>query len=129
MVQVRVKHKHRLLIDNGPSYVASELKTCLDDQGMTHTRGRPYHPMTQSKIERWHRSMKNQVLLEHYYLPGDLERRISQFVDYYNHERYQRIAGQPDSGRCLLWAWATDSEQTGEYPIKDLGAPRANALP
>ena len=56
--------------------------------GMTHTRGRPYHPMTQGKIERWHRSMKNQVLLEHYYLPGDLERRISQFVNYYNHERY-----------------------------------------
>jgi transposase InsO family protein len=86
--QVRVKHKPRLLSDNGPSYVAAELKTYLDDRGMTHTRGRPYHPMTQGKIERWHRSMKNQVLLEHYYLPGDLERRISQFVDYYNHERY-----------------------------------------
>ena len=28
------------------------------------------------------------MLLEHYYLPGDLERRISQFVDCYNHERY-----------------------------------------
>ena len=88
MDQVRVKHKPRLLSDNGPSYVAAELKAYLDDQGMTHTRGRPYHPMTQGKIERWHRSMKNQVLLEHYYLPGDLERRISQFVDYYNHERY-----------------------------------------
>ena len=74
--------------DNGPSYVASELKTYLDDQGMTRTRGRPYQPTTQGKIERWHRSMKNQVLLEHYYLPGDLEQRISQFVDYYNHERY-----------------------------------------
>ena len=68
MDQVRVKHKPRLLSDNGPSYVASELKTYLDDQGMTHTRGRPYHPMTQGKLERWHRSMKNQVLLEHYYL-------------------------------------------------------------
>jgi len=88
MDQVHIKHKPRLLSDNGPSYVAAELKTYLDDQGMTHTRGRPYHPMTQGKIERWHRSMKNQVLLEHYYLPGDLERRISQFVNYYNHERY-----------------------------------------
>jgi len=88
MDQVHVKHKPRLLSDNGPSYVAAELKTYLDDRDMTHTRGRPYHPMTQGKIERWHRSMKNQVLLEHYYLPGDLERRISQFVDYYNHERY-----------------------------------------
>ena len=28
------------------------------------------------------------MLLAQYYLPGDLERRISQFVDYYNHERY-----------------------------------------
>ncbi len=58
MDQVRVKHKPRLLSDNGPSYVAAELKTYLDDRDMTHTRGRPYHPMTQGKIERWHRSMK-----------------------------------------------------------------------
>ena len=86
--QIHIKHKPRLLSDNGPSYVASELKTYLGNQGMAHTRGRPYHPMTQGKIERWHRSMKNQVLLEHYYLPGDLERRIGKFVEYYNHERY-----------------------------------------
>ena len=40
---------------------------------MTHTRGKPYHPMTQGKIERYHRSLKNQILLENYYLPGQLE--------------------------------------------------------
>jgi len=28
-----------------------------------------YHPMTQGKIERYHRSMKNQILLENYYCP------------------------------------------------------------
>ena len=44
--------------------------------------------MTQGKIERWHRSMKNQVLLENYYLPGDLKARIGEFVNYYNTERY-----------------------------------------
>ena len=38
---------------------------------MPHTRGRPYHPQTQGKIERWHRSMKNQILLNYYYLPGN----------------------------------------------------------
>ena len=59
--EVRVKHKPRLLSDNGPSYIAAELKRYLSDQGMTHTRGRPYHPMTQGKIERWHRSMKNRL--------------------------------------------------------------------
>lgn len=44
--------------------------------------------MTRGKIERWHRSMKNQVLLENYYLPGDLKARLGEFVDYYNTERY-----------------------------------------
>ncbi len=36
---------------------------------MSHVRGTPYHPMTQGKIERWHQTLKNQCLLEHYYLP------------------------------------------------------------
>ena len=86
--QATVKHRPRLLSDNGPSYVSGELQDWLDAKGMTHTRGAPYHHMTQGKIERYHRSMKNQVLLENYYLPGELESRIKQFVGYYNHERY-----------------------------------------
>ena len=44
--------------------------------------------VVQGKIERWHQTMKNRVLLENYYLPGDLERQIGAFVDYYNNERY-----------------------------------------
>ena len=86
--QVKVKHRPRLLSDNGPSYVSGELADWLESQNMTHTRGRPYHPMTQGKIERWHRSMKNQILLENYHLPGQLESAIDSFVTYYNHERY-----------------------------------------
>ena len=86
--QVRVRHRPRLLSDNGPSYVSGKLATWLEDQGMAHTRGRPYHPMTQGKIERWHRSLKNQILLDNYYLPGQLELRIGQFVTHYNTRRY-----------------------------------------
>jgi transposase InsO family protein/transposase-like protein len=86
--QIKVKHKPRLLSDNGPSYISGELAKYLDEQDMSHTRGRPYHPQTQGKIERWHRSLKNQILLENYYFPGELEDRIRQFVDYYNHKRY-----------------------------------------
>ncbi len=86
--QVKVVHRPRLLSGNGPSYVSGELAAWLEAQGMTHTRGRPYHPMTQGKIERYHRSMKNEVLLENYYLPGQLESALTHFVDYYNHERY-----------------------------------------
>jgi len=78
----------RLLSDNGPCYIASDVGEWLEDQGMGHTRGKPYHPMTQGKIERYHRSMKNRILLENYYLPGELEARVAAFVDYYNHQRY-----------------------------------------
>ena len=82
------KSRLRLLSDNGPCYIASEIGGWLEKQGMGHTRGRPCHPMTQGKIERYHRSMKNHVLLENYYLPGQLENRLTAFVDYYNHARY-----------------------------------------
>lgn len=85
---VKVKHKPRLLSDNGPCYVSGELANYLKENGMTHTRGRPYHPQTQGKIERWHRSMKNQILLNHYYSPGELRECLQSFVNYYNHERY-----------------------------------------
>jgi putative transposase len=52
-----------------------------------HPRG-AYHPMTQGKIERWHLTLKNRILLENYYLPGELEARIKAFVAHYNHLRY-----------------------------------------
>lgn len=55
---------------------------------MRHTRGKPYHPMTQGKIERWHLSLKSRILLENYYLPGGPEHAIAGFVDHYNHRRY-----------------------------------------
>lgn len=86
--EASLQHRPRLLSDNGPCYIASQLGEWLEEQGMGHTRGKPYHPMTQGKIERYHRTMKNQVVLENYYLPGDLEARVAAFVDYYNHERY-----------------------------------------
>ena len=44
--------------------------------------------MTQGKIERYHRSMKNIVKLQNYYSPWELDREIASFVEYYNHHRY-----------------------------------------
>jgi len=86
--QVHVVHKPRLLSDNGSSYVSGDLAEWLQDKGMKHSRGAPYHPQTQGKIERWHQTLKNRILLENYFLPGDLEVQIEAFVDHYNHQRY-----------------------------------------
>jgi putative transposase len=88
-----VQRRPRLLSDNGPSYLSAQLGAWLEERGMRHTRGKPYHPMTQGKIERYHRSLKNQILLENYYLPGQLEARLAEFVDFYNTRRYHESLG------------------------------------
>jgi len=89
----KVVHKPRLLSDNGPSYLSAELAQWLGEQGMDHVRGAPNHPQTQGKIERWHQTMKNRILLEHYYLPEPLQAALTAFVDYYNHRRYHESLG------------------------------------
>jgi putative transposase len=83
-------HRPRLLSDNGPSYVATDLSDWLNGQGMKHTRGKPYHPMTQGKIERWHLSLKSRILLEKYYLPRGPQTR---------HRRLRRALQSPPLSR------------------------------
>lgn len=85
---VLVEHRPRLLSDNGSCYLSKDLKLFLERKHIEHTRGAPYHPMTQGKIERYHRSMKNIVNLQNYFLPGELESQIASFVEYYNNQRY-----------------------------------------
>jgi transposase InsO family protein len=86
--QATVAHKPRLLSDNGSSYISGDLADWLEDRQMDHVRGAPYHPQTQGKIERWHQTLKNRILLENYHLPGALELAVEAFVDHYNHRRY-----------------------------------------
>ena len=97
--QADVTHKPRLLSDNGPSYISSDLADWLSNNGMSHVRGAPYHPQTQGKIERWHQTLKNRILLENYFLPGDLEK--------------------PDASRCLLRTRAINTGETRKDQEKD----------
>jgi transposase InsO family protein len=86
--RVNVFLRPRLLSDNGPCYLSKDLKDYLNRRHIEHTHSAPYHPMTQGKIERYHRSMKNVVNLQNYFSPEELEREIARFVDYYNNQRY-----------------------------------------
>ena len=86
--EAKTTRQPRLLSDNGSSYIAGDLAKWLDNRKIQHLRGAPYHPMTQGKIERWHQTLKNRILLENYFLPGDLEAQIAAFVADYNHHRY-----------------------------------------
>ena len=70
---------------NGASYISHELKKYLETHEIRHVRTKVYHPMTQGKIERYHRSLKNLILLDNYHAPAELTERIREWVDYYNH--------------------------------------------
>ncbi len=58
-----------------------------EDWGIAQTGGKPYHPMTQGKIVRYDRIMKNMIKQQNFNLPWELEKEIDLFVYYYNHER------------------------------------------
>ncbi|HSQ70134.1 MAG TPA: DDE-type integrase/transposase/recombinase, partial [Steroidobacteraceae bacterium] len=91
--QPTVLHRPRLLCDNGSSYIAGDLATWLKDKDMEHVRGAPNHPQTQGKIERWHQTLKNRILLENHYLPGTLEAAVGEFADHCNNRRVHESLG------------------------------------
>ena len=83
----------RLLTDNGSCYISKEFKKFIEYKDLDHVQGAPYHPQTQGKIERYHRTMKNVVKLENYFFPDELRTSIESFVNYYNNERYHESLG------------------------------------
>ena len=87
--RLKTKKKPKLLPDNGPCYVSKELKMYLKDHlKMKQIHGKPMHPQTQSKIERYHRTMKNVVKLNHFYHPEELIQALNEFVENDNNNRY-----------------------------------------
>lgn len=87
--KINKEHAPKLLSDNGSCYIAKDLGEYLStEQGIKHIRGKPLHPQTQGKIERYHRSIKSVVLLDNYYCPEQLSEAIKQYVVYYNTNRY-----------------------------------------
>ena len=66
------KNSPCLLSNNGPCNIASSLKQYLcKEYSIRHIHGKPLHPQTQGKIERYHRSMINAIKLNHYFYPSE----------------------------------------------------------
>ena len=93
MTDVPVVDRTKLLSDNGSGYISRAFNDYLRLAGIDHIRSAPFHPQTDGQIERYHQSLKQQVNQLAYELPGDLEKAISDFVDYYNHRRYHIALG------------------------------------
>jgi transposase InsO family protein len=77
-----------LLTDNGSGYISDAMARYLRCLKVRHLNARAHHPQTIGKIERWHRTLKDEVTLVVHLSPDELRRAIAAFVDYYNRERY-----------------------------------------
>ncbi|MFH5905932.1 IS3 family transposase, partial [Clostridium perfringens] len=66
ITQVQVRHCPRLLSDNGPAYVAEQLAAFLKMYDIPHIHSKPFHPQTQGKFERYHRSLKSLLCLQNF---------------------------------------------------------------
>jgi len=93
MADVPVEDRTVLLSDNGSGYLSRKFGEYLRLVGIRHIVASPYHPQTNGKIERYHRTVKGEINLLPYDTPGDLEAAIDSFVRHYNYQRYHEALG------------------------------------
>jgi transposase InsO family protein len=90
---VPVEDRTVLLSDNGPGYLSRQFGEYLRLIGIKHIVAAPYHPQTNGKIERYHRTIKGEINLVPYDMPVELEEAIKAFIEYYNYRRYHEGLG------------------------------------
>jgi transposase InsO family protein len=93
MTEVPVEDRTKLLSDNGAGYVSRAFRDYLHLVGIRHILAAPFHPQTNGKLERYHQTIKREVNQVPYEFPGQLEKAITDFVEYYNFYRYHKALG------------------------------------
>ncbi len=84
----------RIISDNGPQFIAKDFKEFIRISGMTHVRTSPYYPQSNGKIERWHKSLKNECVRPQAPSTLDAARRVvADFVTQYNTKRLHSSIG------------------------------------
>ena len=61
--------------------------------GIRHITASPFHPQTNGKIERYHRTLKGELNQLPHEMPGELKEAIRGFIEYYNYRCYHEGLG------------------------------------
>jgi len=93
MTDVPVEGRTVLLSDNGPGYLSRQFNDYLRLVGIRHVIASPYHPQTNGKLERYHRTIKGEIYLLPYEMPGELKEAVKAFIEYYNYQHYHEGLG------------------------------------
>ncbi len=86
--------KPRIISDNGPQFISNGFKEYIRISGMTHVRTSPFYPQSNGKLERWHKTVKQESIRPCCPLNVDDARRIvGEYVTYYNTKRLHSAIG------------------------------------
>ena len=99
MVLQRAKEKYpaarpRIILDNGPQFIAKDFKEFIRISGMTHVRTSPYYPQSNGKLERWHKTLKGECVR-----PGsplslqEARELVEKYIQHYNEKRLHSAIG------------------------------------
>ena len=84
----------RIISDNGPQFIARDFKEFIRLCGMSHVRTSPYYPQSNGKLERWHKSLKNDCIRPQTPLSlEDARAAVTGFVQHYNNVRLHSAVG------------------------------------
>lgn len=83
-----------LITDNGPQFIAKELKIYLNLMNITHRRTRFFYPQSNGKSERFNQSCKNEFVRRHSFLSlQDLLNQLAYYIKIYNTVRLHSAIG------------------------------------
>jgi transposase InsO family protein len=99
IVLQRARERHpearpRIISDNGPQFVAKEFKEFIRLWQTSHVFTSPHYPQSNGKLERWHRTLKEQAIRPKTPLSLEQAREVvAEFVDHYNNVRLHSAIG------------------------------------